>query len=89
MKATTKKRIHDVPVSEYKKAYNLLQAFLADFDFNEEQPIEKAKLIHLIHLLAKRLDEEKCSQMLAEEGITEEDIHAFFIELMYESLRMY
>jgi hypothetical protein len=79
-------QIHSVPIEKYKIAYNLLQAFTADFHFNEEQPIEKAKLIHFIYQLSQHLEETKCAKMLKDNNVTQEELDAYFRQLTDETL---
>ena len=77
---------HSRPIEDYKQAYAYLQAFTADFEFNKDQPIEKAKLISLIYKLSKNLYDSRCSTMLKDNGITDEDLSDYFKQLMTESL---
>ena len=78
--------IHEVPISSYKQAYYLLQSFYADFHFNKEQPLEKAKLINLIYLLAKKIEEDYSNKILAENNITDKDMEEYFTQLTEQSL---
>lgn len=80
------RKIHSVPIEKYKLAYNLLQGFIGDFEFNEEQPEDKIKIVHLIYLTAKYLEEKKIDKMMKEKNITDDDVNKYFHKLMEESL---
>ena len=78
--------IHSVPISAYKQAHRLLQSFVADFRFNEEQPTEKAMLIQFIYLLAKQLEDDYCIKIREDNHITEKELNEYFNKLMDEDL---
>jgi len=81
------KKIQFKPVEDYKMVYEYLQAFNADFEFNEEQPIEKAKLIDGIYFLSKNLYEKYCVKMLKDNNISDKDLVEYFNQLMLELLK--
>ena len=79
--------IHNVPISEYKKAYNLIQAFMADFQFNDDIPVEKAILIDFMYSLTKNLKETKVDKILEENKVTDKVRDSYFQNLTAEYLQ--